>query len=208
VPNRLRPCVRPPLADTYDFYFAYGSNLCLPRLKARVPGVRALASALLLGHELRWHKKGDDRSGKGSIFEAGGDAVVHGALFAVPERGMPALDRVEGPGYKEISVSVESARGQVTAKTYMAHESAIDDARQPYSWYKVLAVSGAELQGLPLAYVETPHLVARPKIPMPSVHGSTGPSCLAVGPTEVLPTRRSPTSLSERDERCASRSIE
>ena len=87
------------LPDTYDFYFAYGSNLCLPRLKARVPGVRALGSALLRGHELRWHKKGDDGSGKGSIVEVGGDAVVHGALFAVPEREKAALGRAEGPGY-------------------------------------------------------------------------------------------------------------
>ena len=140
-------------------YFAYGSNLCFPRLKARVPGVRALGPALLRGHELRWHKKGDDGSGKCSIVPMGGDAVVHGALFAIPETEVPALDDAEGSGYSGITVSVESTRGDVTAKTYRAHESARDDARQPYSWYKALVVSGAESQGLPAAHVDALRLV-------------------------------------------------
>ena len=57
-------------------YFAYGSNLCFPRLRARVPGVRALGPALLRGHELRWHKRGTDGSGKCSIVKVGGDVIV------------------------------------------------------------------------------------------------------------------------------------
>ena len=140
-------------------YFAYGSNLCFPRLRARVPGVRALGPALLRGHELRWHKRGTDGSGKCSIVKVGGDVIVHGALFAIPETEEAALDRAEGSGYKDISVSVESTQGDVTAKTYVAVESAIDDTRKPYSWYKSLVVSGAESLGLPHAYVETLRLV-------------------------------------------------
>ena len=140
-------------------YFAYGSNLCLPRLRARVPEVRALGPAALRGHELRWHKKGTDGSGKCSIVYVGGDAIVHGALFAIPATGVSALDRAEGSGYKDIGVSVESTEGDVTAKTYVAVESVIDDARQPYSWYKALVLSGAESQGLPPAYVDALRLV-------------------------------------------------
>ncbi len=140
-------------------YFAYGSNLCFQRLKARVPGVRALGPAALRGHELRWHKKGTDGSGKCSIVHVGGDAIVHGALFAIPETEDSALGRAEGSGYNDIPVSVESTRGDVTAKTYVADQSAIDDTRQPYSWYKALVVSGAESLGLPHAYVETLRLV-------------------------------------------------
>ena len=124
-----------------------------------MPGARALGTALLRGHELRWHKRGTDGSGKCSIVNVGGDAVVHGALFAIPKTEESALDRAEGSGYNGITVSVESTRGDVTAKTYVAHESAIDDARQPYSWYKALVVSGAESQGLPPAYVDGLRLV-------------------------------------------------
>ncbi len=145
-----------PYDDRMDtLYFAYGSNMCFQRLKARVPGVRVLGPALLRSHELRWHKKGDDGSGKCSILQVGGEAVVHGALFAMPRREARALDRAEGPGYRDLAVSVESTRGDMTAKTYQARESATDDARRPYSWYKALVVSGAESHGLPHEYVET-----------------------------------------------------
>ena len=140
-------------------YFAYGSNMCLSRLKARAPGGRALGPARLRGHELRWHKMGTDGSGKCSIVHVGGDAVVHGALFSIPETEKPSLDRAEGSGYGSATVSVESTRGDVTAETYKAHESAIDDARRPYSWYKALVVSGAESQGLPPDYVDVLRLV-------------------------------------------------
>ena len=91
--------------------------------------------------------------------QAGGDAAVHGALFVLPEREKSALDRAEGSGYNDIAVSVESAQGSVTANTYVADESMIDDTRRPYSWYKALVVSGAESQGLPAAYVDALRLV-------------------------------------------------
>ncbi len=140
-------------------YFAYGSNMCLPRLRARLPSVQSVGSAILCGYELRWHKKGSDGSGKCSIVHVGGDEVVHGALFSIPKTEKPSLDRVEGSGYGNITVSVESTWGDVTAETYKAHESAIDDAALPYSWYKTLVVSGAESQGLPPAYVDALRLV-------------------------------------------------
>ena len=140
-------------------YFAYGSNLWLPRLKARVPGVRALGRALLRGHDFRWHKKGDDGSGKGNVVAVGGRAVVYGALFAIPKEEVFSLDHAEGAGYSRITVSLESTRGDVTAETYVARESAIDDTRQPYSWYKALVIAGAESYGLPPAYVDNLRLV-------------------------------------------------
>lgn len=48
-------------------YFAYGSNLCVRRLRRRVPSARALGPARLDGWTLRWHKRGEDGSGKCSI---------------------------------------------------------------------------------------------------------------------------------------------
>ena len=84
---------------------------------------------------------------------------VHGVLFVLPEREKSALDRAEGTGYNDIAVSVESTQGSVTANTYVADESVIDDTRRPYSWYKALVVSGAESQGLPAEYVDALRLV-------------------------------------------------
>ena len=144
-------------------YFAYGSNLCLPRLESRVPGVRALGTASLLGYELRWHKRGADQSGKCSIVPSGSvAAVVHGALFTIPKAEKHLLDRVEslGNGYGEITVWVESSRGSASAQTYVAAPTHIDDSLRPYTWYKDLVVSGAESHDLPVDYVESLRLVA------------------------------------------------
>lgn len=51
-------------------YFAYGSNLCLPRLRSRVPSVALVGTAVLSGYELRWHKRSTDTSGKCDVIAA------------------------------------------------------------------------------------------------------------------------------------------
>ena len=143
-------------------YFAYGSNLCLPRLANRVPGVKALGPASLHGYELRWHKRSVDRSGKCSIVaSASAAAVVHGALFTIPKAEKHLLDRAEGmgDGYAEITVGVQSSKGTVSAQTYVAAPTHIDNSLRPYAWYRDLVVSGAESHDLPAEYVELLRLV-------------------------------------------------
>ena len=141
-------------------YFAYGSNLCLPRLANRVPGVKALGPASLHGYELRWHKRSVDRSGKCSIVvSASAAAVVHGALFTIPKTEKHLLDRAEGNGYAEITVCVQSSQGTVSAQTYVAAPTHIDNSLTPYAWYRDLVVSGAESHDLPAEYVELLRLV-------------------------------------------------
>ena len=141
-------------------YFAYGSNLCLPRLANRVPGVKALGPASLHGYELRWHKRSVDRSGKCSIVPSAlAAAVVHGALFTIPKAEKHLLDRAEGNGYADITVCVQSSQGTVSAQTYVAAPTHIDDSLRPYAWYRDLVVSGAESHNLPAEYVEVLRLV-------------------------------------------------
>ena len=143
-------------------YFAYGSNLCLPRLANRVPEVKALGPASLHGYELRWHKRSVDRSGKCSIVpSASAAAVVHGALFTIPKTEKHLLDRAEGmgDGYAEITVCVQSSQGTVSVQTYVAAPTHIDNSLRPYAWYRDLVVSGAESHDLPAEYVELLRLV-------------------------------------------------
>ena len=47
--------------------FAYGSNMPSARLRGRCPSARAIGIAELRGHELRWHKRSKDGSGKCDI---------------------------------------------------------------------------------------------------------------------------------------------
>lgn len=135
-------------------YFAYGSNLCFRRLRDRVPGVKPEGPGVLKGYELHWHKRSLDGSGKCSVAECS-NATVHGVLFAIPPEKKTLLDQVEGlgHGYEEIDIAVESGRGTIVARTYVAAADYVDESLRPYSWYRDLAVAGAQAYGLPAEYV-------------------------------------------------------
>ena len=145
-------------------YFAYGSNMSSRRLAARVSGARALSSATLEGHELRFHKRGQDGSGKCDIHETDReDARVFGALFALPFAAKATLDRIEGlgAGYEEKVVSItDAAGGEIQALTYYATD--IKDALQPFCWYRHHVLAGAQEFQLPENYiraiVEVPYI--------------------------------------------------
>lgn len=135
-------------------YFAYGSNLCLPRLRSRVPNVALVGRAVLPGHDLRWHKRSIDTSGKCNVIEAP-TSIVHGALFEMSPEGKRLLDRAEGRGlgYDDAEVRVEAADGPFRAVTYLADPAYIDETLTPFTWYRDLVISGAEALGFPTDYV-------------------------------------------------------
>lgn len=143
-------------------YFAYGSNLCVRRLRARVPDVRFRQVGSLPGYVLKWHKRSVDDSAKCSIFPQDRAGTVHGAIFAVPEDQKAALDKAEGlgSGYEEIEVEVETSGDTRSCFTYIAETTHIDDSLQPYSWYRDLVVAGAEAVGLPPDYLDSLRCVA------------------------------------------------
>lgn len=137
-------------------YLAYGSNMLMERLKARVSTASNPTHYALRKHQLRFHKKSVDCSGKCSIVATGLNAdVVHGVLFDVADAQIDALDRAEGVGcgYRqdEIYLSLDGVDTKVFV--YVAEKDAIDDALVPYSWYYELVLAGAEQHALPNDYV-------------------------------------------------------
>ena len=137
-------------------YFAYGSNLCRGRLRRRVPSARLIGVGEAVGLRLRWHKRGQDESGKCSVAEGGTGSTVWGALFAIAPDQRELLHRVEGlgRGYREETVRVEVGGEELEAWTYRAQDSWVDDALRPFRWYRDLVVGGARELQLPHAYVE------------------------------------------------------
>ena len=134
--------------------FAYGSNMLRARIRQRVPSARLIGPASLRGHLLRWHKAGQDGSGKCDVVpDPSGAGVVHGVLWSIPRSEKAALDRAEGlgAGYNELEVLVEHAGRQMPAHLYRA--SAIDGALRPFGWYHALVVAGARQHALPAAYL-------------------------------------------------------
>lgn len=136
------------------YYFAYGSNMSLKRLQARVPSARPVGLAHLEAHQLRFHKRGKDDSAKADAYLTGdsSDRVV-GVLFIIDPDEKHHLDRAEGLGFgydiKEVELAF-GARGTITAFTYFAIH--IDPSLKPYHWYKHHVISGAKEAGLPFDY--------------------------------------------------------
>ena len=143
-------------------YFAYGSNLLPLRLLQRVPSSRALGQACLRGHQLHFHKIGQDGSGKCNVLHTGQtEHQVIGVVYEMlaDERGL--LDEAEGLGN-----GYELAHHQVLAEAethqvflYVAPAEYIDDNLAPFCWYKELVVEGARRHGLPDHYMESLHQV-------------------------------------------------
>ena len=134
-------------------YFAYGSNLCVARLQHRVPGARLIGTGELRDHELCWHKRSTDGSGKCSI-RAKLESTVLGAVFEIPPQQRYRLDLVEGlgKGYDQAEVLVSASDGPIHAWTYVAASTHVDDKLQPFLWYRDLVAAGTEALGLPSEY--------------------------------------------------------
>lgn len=136
--------------------FAYGSNLCIERLRARTPSAMVLDTAMLDGHTLRWHKKSRDGSGKCNAFATGSlEDHVWGVVYELTPRDKAALDVFEGLGedYFEKLVRVRAASGAaIEAVAYVANPLLLDETVRPYRWYKGYVVTGARQHGFPDAY--------------------------------------------------------
>lgn len=132
--------------------FAYGSNMLAARLRERCPSAHAIGIAELPGHELRWHKRSNQKSGKCDIVACGAGSVF-GVLYEIANGEKRALDRAEGLGfgYEEIEIEVLCGGERVMAKAYRATNT--DPALRPFTWYRALVIAGAKEHGLPAPYI-------------------------------------------------------
>ncbi len=138
-------------------YFAYGSNMYTRRLRERVPSAVDDTVAVLPKHVLRWHKIGDDGSGKCNVFFTGKiDDVVYGVVFIIPDADIGLLDKAEGvgSGYERKTVVLETNVGAIQADAYRARPDAIDENLKPYGWYRDLVLAGAREHGFSVEYVD------------------------------------------------------
>lgn len=138
-------------------YFAYGSNMSLRRLRQRAASAHPVTVATLYGHGLRFHKVGQDGSGKcdACVTGAENDTVI-GVVFDIEDSDKTILDAVEGlgHGYGEKTVGLLTPAGQrLQALTYYA--LAVDPTLRPFDWYKQHVLKGAIEAGLPREYIDS-----------------------------------------------------
>lgn len=138
-------------------YFAYGSNMSLDRMHLRVPSAAQIGAFCLEGYELKFHKVGQDGSGKcDALFTGNTKHHVFGVLYEICSSDKLSLDQAEdlGIGYAEKMVTVENSAGQeVQAFTYTA--LIIKAGLMPFSWYKEHVIIGANEAQLPKGYQAT-----------------------------------------------------
>ena len=136
------------------YYFGYGSNMLTSRLQARVPSATPVATGQLKGHELRFHKRSQDGSGKCNIVPSDDDCV-HGVVFDVSSSDLHPLDEAEqrGHGHERSSLTVQGPSASIEAFAYVAQPAYVDDALRPYDWYRALVLAGALEHALPDEYV-------------------------------------------------------
>jgi gamma-glutamylcyclotransferase len=138
-------------------YFAYGSNMSLRRLAARVPSARFVATGRLSHHQLRFHKPSSDGSSKCDAYETGEPQnFLWGVLFNIAAQEVLALDEIEGRGvsYEQKWVAIETPDlSIIAAMTYCALIT--DASALPYSWYRHHLLIGAQEHELPEHYLQT-----------------------------------------------------
>lgn len=136
--------------------FAYGSNLCVERLQARTPSASVVATGIVTGHALRWHKRCPDGSGKCNAFATGCEEdFVWGVVYELTPEDKILLDGFEGLGhdYFEKLVAVRSSEDAVMhAIAYVANPKLIDEEARPFAWYKAFVTTGARQHGFPDEY--------------------------------------------------------
>lgn len=132
-------------------YAAYGSNLHPLRLERRGIDARLLGTSRVGGHALRFHKRGQDASGKCNI--AGPGDGVYVAVYELSVEHKVVLDRIEGVG-KGYDRDLIEIPGHGTCHTYVAQHTHIDDEIEPFDWYRELVIAGSRFHGFPHYYVE------------------------------------------------------
>ncbi len=147
-------------------YFAFGSNMWVPRIEARLDRCTLVCAAWMDGWALRFHKRGRDGSGKCDAFRT--DAPrdrLRGIVYELSAAQKFRLDDIEGSGYTSHRSRAMTSCGELDVVLYTAVVDCIDVALRPFDWYLALVAAGAAAAGLPAAYVRD--LEATPCMPDP-----------------------------------------
>lgn len=145
----------------FHLYFAFGSNLFVPRLQARVGEFEILGASRVSGRVLRFHKRGADGSGKADCCQTPDQGQeVHGIIYRISAEQKQDLDEIEGVGrgYREARSLVTHLGSRklvdpVPAFFYEATSCSAD--MRPFDWYHGYVLQGARDHGLPAAYVRS-----------------------------------------------------
>jgi hypothetical protein len=146
-----------PISDAY--YFAYGSNMSLARMQARIAGAVSLGPGVVRGWRFACNTLGFDGSAKANVLPAihpkalppaDSSSQVWGVVYRLPRVALHQLDRLEG-GYRRWLVGVRTARGALRCHIYWSER--LTEQLRPYDWYRDHMLTGALEHRLPEAWI-------------------------------------------------------
>lgn len=143
--------------DSNVTVFAYGSNMCVPRMRSRAASAEVITTGYVEQRLFVFHKRSIDGSAKADAAVSDVSTErVWGVVYRVHKDDKRTLDECEflGTGYDEEEVEVVLKDGSMRAWMYVARREAIDPLLLPYTWYHDYIIHGALDHGLPESYVE------------------------------------------------------
>jgi hypothetical protein len=137
---RLLSAMRAAAKTMKRWIFAYGSNMCLGRLRKYTvmpedPGI----PYRLDGYVLRFNKGSTDGSGKANVEPLAGSAVW-GVLYSITQEELKKLNAGE-KGYTPVRITIPTTKGEEQCWMHIADRTV--NGLRPYSWYKRFLVEGA-----------------------------------------------------------------
>ena len=136
------------------YFFSYGSNLLLERIRKRTPSVEVLQEYRLDQFRLVFNKLSQkDGSTKANLARSD-QSYVYGVIHRIDIAEKPELDKAEGRGrgynldYFELSINNQSFQ----IGYYIAKESKYLFDGKPFDWYLEYVKYGAIENGFPPEY--------------------------------------------------------
>lgn len=135
------------------YYFAYGSNLLVGRLRSRVGEMKDLGLATLKGYNLKFNKQSTDGSGKANIVPDENSEVL-GVVYVLNEEQKVKLDSNER-GYSRKSLEVRLGSSDIYMDVYIADQDKINDILLPKHEYLGYVIQGAIEHQFPETYIKS-----------------------------------------------------
>ncbi len=143
------------IAKSHFYFFSYGSNLLLERIKARVPSVEIFQVYQLKGFRLKFNKVSKDGSTKANLQKTNDlNDLVWGVIQRIDHTEKPALDNAEGHGSGYELDSFDSPTDIYKIHYYIAKESKYLKEGNPYDWYLNYVIMGAIENNFPREYIK------------------------------------------------------
>lgn len=133
------------LKDECMLYFAYGSNMNVRQMTARIPEAIRLGAAQLRGYRVVFNKISSlDGTGKANLALADGNSSVWGVLFRLTAEAFTSLSQFE-IGYFEKEVTVLQGSDARRALTFIAKPDALYQSKPSHSYSECILEGACEL---------------------------------------------------------------